>query len=97
PSGAAAVLARSAETAPWEDSGWTTTWLAEAASREPARGLLLRDQYRRQPREQPGVTRLGRRVAEPGHRAHQPLRGGGGQEHGQRGVFGGREVGSLSV
>ncbi|MER7749878.1 hypothetical protein ABT013_31945 [Streptomyces bacillaris] len=35
PSGAAAVLARSAETAPWEDSGWTTAWLAEAAGREP--------------------------------------------------------------
>ncbi|ATY99749.1 hypothetical protein [Streptomyces cavourensis] len=35
PSGAAAVLARSAEVAPWEDSGWTTAWLAEAAGREP--------------------------------------------------------------
>ncbi len=49
---------------------------------------MLRDQRRRQPGEQPGVTRLGRRVAEPGHRAHQPLRGGGSQEHGQGGVFG---------
>ncbi|MEQ4607672.1 hypothetical protein ABMX48_12755 [Streptomyces cavourensis] len=64
---------------------------------QPAQGLLLRDQHRRQPREQPGVIRLGRRVADPGHRAHQPLRGGGGQEHGQRGVFGGRRGGLPSV
>ncbi len=35
PSGASAALARSAETAPWEDAGWTTAWLAEAAGREP--------------------------------------------------------------
>ncbi|XQE84515.1 YcaO-like family protein [Streptomyces microflavus] len=35
PSGASAALARSAEPAPWEDTGWTTEWLAEVAGREP--------------------------------------------------------------
>nr|WP_233841961.1 hypothetical protein [Streptomyces microflavus] len=34
PSGASAALARSAEPAPWEDTGWTTEWLAEVAGRE---------------------------------------------------------------
>ncbi|MFE7536267.1 hypothetical protein ACFU67_18580 [Streptomyces rhizosphaericola] len=32
--GASAALARSAETAPWEDAGWITAWLAESAGRE---------------------------------------------------------------
>ncbi|MET8725649.1 hypothetical protein ABZV81_00475 [Streptomyces parvus] len=35
PGGASAVLARGAETAPWEDAGWTTAWLAASAAREP--------------------------------------------------------------
>ncbi|PVC93063.1 hypothetical protein [Streptomyces sp. CS147] len=35
PGGASAVLARGADTAPWEDAGWTTAWLAASAEREP--------------------------------------------------------------
>ncbi|MDX3378376.1 hypothetical protein PV390_28665 [Streptomyces sp. ME02-6991-2A] len=35
PSGASASLARPEATAPWEDAGWTTAWLAESAAREP--------------------------------------------------------------
>ncbi|MFJ8847133.1 hypothetical protein ACIRFF_30040 [Streptomyces cyaneofuscatus] len=35
PSGASASLARPEATAPWEDAGWTTAWLAESATREP--------------------------------------------------------------
>lgn len=35
PTGASAPLARPEATAPWEDTGWTTAWLAEAARREP--------------------------------------------------------------
>ncbi|MFD3414023.1 hypothetical protein [Streptomyces cyaneofuscatus] len=35
PSGAVASLARPEATAPWEDAGWTTAWLAESAAREP--------------------------------------------------------------
>ncbi|MEW1632068.1 hypothetical protein AB0387_32565 [Streptomyces sp. NPDC089173] len=35
PTGASATLARPEATAPWEDTGWTTAWLAEAAGREP--------------------------------------------------------------
>ncbi|MEO3973635.1 hypothetical protein [Streptomyces sp. CAU 1734] len=34
PSGASAVLAATAEPAPWEDGGWTTAWLGETAGRE---------------------------------------------------------------
>ncbi|MFJ9637467.1 hypothetical protein [Streptomyces sp. NPDC101178] len=36
PTGASAPLVRPEATAPWEDTGWTTAWLAEAAGREPA-------------------------------------------------------------
>ncbi|MFJ3436908.1 hypothetical protein ACIPMU_25545 [Streptomyces cyaneofuscatus] len=35
PSGASTSLARPEATAPWEDAGWTTAWLAESAAREP--------------------------------------------------------------
>ncbi|MET7873468.1 hypothetical protein [Streptomyces cyaneofuscatus] len=35
PGGASASLARPEATAPWEDAGWTTAWLAESAAREP--------------------------------------------------------------
>ncbi|MFJ4970191.1 lantibiotic dehydratase [Streptomyces sp. NPDC088755] len=35
PSGASAALARSDEATPWEDAGWTTSWLAELGGREP--------------------------------------------------------------
>ncbi|MFD8062315.1 hypothetical protein ACFXA0_22265 [Streptomyces cyaneofuscatus] len=35
PSGASASLVRPEATAPWEDAGWTTAWLAESAAREP--------------------------------------------------------------
>ncbi|MGW8983587.1 hypothetical protein ACWGQ9_13100 [Streptomyces parvus] len=35
PGGASAALARGADTAPWEDAGWTTAWLAASAEREP--------------------------------------------------------------
>ncbi|MFI5904825.1 hypothetical protein [Streptomyces cyaneofuscatus] len=34
PSGASTSLARPEATAPWEDAGWTTAWLAESAARE---------------------------------------------------------------
>ncbi|MYR93909.1 MULTISPECIES: hypothetical protein [unclassified Streptomyces] len=43
PSGASAPLARSAGSAPWEDAGWTTAWLAELAGREPGFQEALTD------------------------------------------------------
>ncbi|MEU0354374.1 hypothetical protein [Streptomyces cyaneofuscatus] len=89
PSGAVASLARPEATAPWEDAGWTTAWLAESASREPdlQEALAGLTGWSPQPWEPPtdahtdvralwsALRQCGFSVlsARPGHRTHPTL------------------------
>ncbi|PVC82192.1 hypothetical protein DBP19_33275 [Streptomyces sp. CS090A] len=89
PSGAVASLARPEATAPWEDAGWTTAWLAESAAREPElqEALAALTGWFPQPWEPPADTHADVRAlwsalrqcgfsvlcARPGHRTHPTL------------------------
>ncbi|MFJ9977444.1 hypothetical protein [Streptomyces cyaneofuscatus] len=89
PSGAVASLARPEATAPWEDAGWTTAWLAESAAREPElqEGLAALTGWFPQPWEPPADAHADVRAlwsalrqcgfsvlsARPGHRTHPTL------------------------
>ncbi|MFF2696750.1 hypothetical protein ACFVUQ_00120 [Streptomyces cyaneofuscatus] len=89
PSGAVASLARPEATAPWEDAGWTTAWLAESAAREPElqEALTALTGWFPQPWEPPAdadadvralwsaLRQCGFSVlsARPGHRTHPTL------------------------
>ncbi|MFD3750980.1 hypothetical protein ACFWVT_12205 [Streptomyces cyaneofuscatus] len=89
PSGAVASLARPEATAPWEDAGWTTAWLAESAAREPElqEALAALTGWSPQPWEPPADAHADVRAlwsalrqcgfsvlsARPGHRTHPTL------------------------
>ncbi|MFF3997078.1 hypothetical protein ACFYX8_27735 [Streptomyces cyaneofuscatus] len=89
PSGAVASLARPEATAPWENAGWTTAWLAESAAREPElqEALAALTGWFPQPWEPPAdadadvralwsaLRQCGFSVlsARPGHRTHPTL------------------------
>ncbi|CAM5639804.1 YcaO domain-containing protein OS=Streptomyces cyaneofuscatus OX=66883 GN=G3I52_07805 PE=4 SV=1 [Streptomyces cyaneofuscatus] len=89
PGGAVASLARPEATAPWEDAGWTTTWLADSAAREPElqEALAALTGWSPQPWEPPtdahadvralwsALRQCGFSVlsARPGHRTHPTL------------------------
>ncbi|MFD8467963.1 hypothetical protein ACFV10_23000 [Streptomyces cyaneofuscatus] len=89
PSGAVASLARPEATAPWEDAGWTTAWLAESAAREPElqEALTVLTGWSPQPWEPPADAHADVRAlwsalrqcgfsvlsARPGHRTHPTL------------------------
>ncbi|MGW1206811.1 hypothetical protein [Streptomyces cyaneofuscatus] len=89
PTGAVASLARPEATAPWEDAGWTTAWLAESAAREPGlqEALTALTGWSPQPWEPPSdadadvralwsaLRQCGFSVlsAAPGHRTHPTL------------------------
>ncbi|NDZ64216.1 hypothetical protein [Streptomyces cyaneofuscatus] len=89
PGGAVASLARPEATAPWEDAGWTTAWLAESAAREPElqEALAALTGWSPQPWEPPADAHADVRAlwsalrqcgfsvlsARPGHRTHPTL------------------------